>query len=421
MKKYSEEKIIKSLNHTMNEITPDVFDSIEASLKGKDLEMKKKFKWQWIPIVMVTAIILVFGGLYYNNNYVVDSLIGIDVNPSIELEINKSNKVIKVNTLNDGARKIVDGMDLTKVDLNVALNALVGSMVKYGYLTGEDANILISVQNDSETKVVEVKKLVTDIIDKSLSGTAVSPTVINQTITKSDTTVEKSASENHISYGKALFISELVKKDSTLNEKELSTMSLREIAALVESKKIDISDIVELDEDDSTVELIDDAIEDLNEEKEITNDTSKYIGKEAAKVAAYKHAGISSSDVKKVVVKLDSDDGVANYDVEFRTETKKYEYEINATNGNVLDFETETIRTTSITSTTYIGEAKAKSIACTHAGVSESEIALLKIVVDNDNGQKVYDIEFSANGYEYNYEINAVNGNIMDFEKEIDD
>lgn len=421
MKNLTETDIMNSLSKSMKTNTPNDFASIKNDIKRKERNMKKSFKWQWLTVGAMAAVVLIFGVFYYSNNYVTDSLIGIDVNPSIEIEVNKLNEVIKVNALNEGAVKIVDGMDLKKVDLNVALNALLGSMIKFGYLTGEDANILVSVQNDNVTKGEEVKNLVINAIDKSLTGSTVSANVLNQTITTSDEEIKKSADTSHISYGKAYFINELIKKDSSLDYNTLAGMSLREIAALVESKKVDISDIVEIDDDDSTIELIDDAIEDLNENKEVNENTSNYISKDKAKSLAYAHAGIKSSEVVKVVVRLDKDDNQAVYDVGFVTNNKKYEYEINATSGTVIDFETEVIKTPVSNTTNYISESAAKNIAYRHAGVNTGDVTLIKVVLDSDDGIKVYDIDFTANGYEYEYEINANNSSIMDFDKELID
>ena len=61
-------------------------------------------------------------------------MIGIDVNPSVELSINRNGRVLKVRALNEDAVSIIDGMDLEGVDLNVAVNAVVGAMVTHGYL-----------------------------------------------------------------------------------------------------------------------------------------------------------------------------------------------------------------------------------------------------------------------------------------------
>ena len=66
----------------------------------------------------------------------------------------------------------------------------------------------------------------------------------------------------------------------------------------------------------------------------------------------------------------------------------------------------------------FIGEAKAVSIALSNAHVDESLAKNLVCKLDVDDGVKVYEVEFYFNGYEYEYEINAVSGKIIKAEKD---
>ena len=65
-----------------------------------------------------------------------------DVNPSIELRINNAEKVIAAEALNEDAEIILEDMKLRGVDVDVATNALIGSMVKNGYLSELSNSIL---------------------------------------------------------------------------------------------------------------------------------------------------------------------------------------------------------------------------------------------------------------------------------------
>ena len=66
-----------------------------------------------------------------------------------------------------------------------------------------------------------------------------------------------------------------------------------------------------------------------------------------------------------------------------------------------------------------IGEAKARTAALTHAGVSN--VSKYECRLDTENGVKVYEIEFKCGGYEYDYEINAVTGAVVKAEKNLDE
>lgn len=61
-----------------------------------------------------------------------------------------------------------------------------------------------------------------------------------------------------------------------------------------------------------------------------------YIGEKKAKEIAFKDAGVDEADAKRVSVKFDFDDGVAQYEVEFHAGNYEYEYEIDALSGSIL-------------------------------------------------------------------------------------
>jgi peptidase propeptide and YPEB domain protein len=69
--------------------------------------------------------------------------------------------------------------------------------------------------------------------------------------------------------------------------------------------------------------------------------SSNYIGVDKAKSIALKDAGLSSSSVTFTKAKLDREDGVRVYEIEFFTSDKEYEYEINASSGKIRDKDVE--------------------------------------------------------------------------------
>lgn len=188
--------------------------------------------------------------------------------------------------------------------------------------------------------------------------------------------------------------------------------------------------------------------------KVVETKAEQYITVEEAKSIALKHAGLSSAEFGKG--KLDKDDGVMEYDLEFYTENKKYEIDINAVDGTVTDFdvenrevrkteapkrtetksetksastkstETKTEKApakssgTSTKSDSYIGTERAKQIAMNYAGVRSSNFSKAKL--DNDDGRMVYEIEFYTGSVEYDFEIDALSGKVLDFDKDsVDD
>ena len=142
------------------------------------------------------------------------------------------------------------------------------------------------------------------------------------------------------------------------------------------------------------------------------------IGKQKAQEIALADAGVAAGDALHLIVKPDCDDGVRIYEVEFYTASQEYDYEIHAETGDILsrDREAEWNGTAASASTTDIGEAKARSVALSHAGISESSTSYIYAKKDWDDGRWVYDVEFWADGKEYDYEILASNGTILSYD-----
>ena len=64
----------------------------------------------------------------------------------------------------------------------------------------------------------------------------------------------------------------------------------------------------------------------------------------------------------------------------------------------------------------FIGIDRAKEIALNHAGKSSSSVSFSKVKLDDDDGEVVYEIEFYIGSIEYDYEIDAYSGTILEYE-----
>ncbi len=148
---------------------------------------------------------------------------------------------------------------------------------------------------------------------------------------------------------------------------------------------------------------------------------SEVISEEQAKAAALADANLTDAEVTFTKVKLDTDDFVKVYDVEFYTAVSEYDYEINAGDGTVKEKSVETFRVKSgenIGNAEYIGVDRAKEIALEHAGLTETDVQFSKAKLENDDGAAEYEISFYCEGKEYEYSIDAVSGDVIEFDLE---
>ena len=170
------------------------------------------------------------------------------------------------------------------------------------------------------------------------------------------------------------------------------------------------------------------------------NKGSKITLDEAKKIAL-NHANLTSKEVSFINAEADMDNGVEFYDIEFYSNNKEYDYEISAADGKIIEYDYDVegygestnvsnnnssstnkpnTNTNSNTSSNKISADKAKKIALNHANLTSNQVSYVQVEADFDDYTPSYDVEFYHNNVEYSYEINANNGNIISFEKDID-
>ena len=396
----------KELQEAVQNLIPnDLFTRITAELDSKEegakmekvlvRRIERKSTSPGLKTVMqlaaaCVALVLLVGGIfYYRGNLMVDSLVDLDVNPGIELLTNQKNRVLEAYATNGDGDKVLSGMDLQNVDLQVALNAIVGSMVQQGYMTKDTKGVLVTVQNKDQKKADNLRKLVVKEMEIALSTEDMNAAVFHQVISSQNNNASAFARKNNISLGKAVFVLNLANKASSLNAKELAKMKISEIAKLVADKNIDIRDIIEYDSDDSLWENIADAIEDINE------------GDDDYIVATTQQGTTQAVQVQPTETQA----AVAQTQAQTQPQTQ-------------AQTQPQTKQQTQAQVSQRISADKAKAIAFGHAGVSAGQVRELSVEYDDDG---VYEIDFKVGNMEYDYEIGAVDGSIRKADVEQDD
>ena len=95
----------------------------------------------------------------------------------------------------------------------------------------------------------------------------------------------------------------------------------------------------------------------------------------------------------------------------------EYDYEIDAETGKILEFDHDAESYTPPAGTTVISREKAQEIALKKVpGATASHIR--KLELDGDDGKKVYEIEIIYKEMEYELELSAADGTVLEFEAE---
>lgn len=148
-----------------------------------------------------------------------------------------------------------------------------------------------------------------------------------------------------------------------------------------------------------------------------------------AKEIALADAGVNAANATFTKAKQDYDNGRLIYELEFYCQNQncEWEYDILAADGTILSREHDGFCDGTCTGSNghhygngsgsaSITASEAKNIAFQHAGVSSGAVWDLEAKLDYDDGRLEYEVEFKANGVEYEYKIAANSGAILDFE-----
>lgn len=144
--------------------------------------------------------------------------------------------------------------------------------------------------------------------------------------------------------------------------------------------------------------------------------TGTAVDEAKAKSIALSDAGVKEADTAYLKVKLDYDDGVKVYDVEFYAGGTEYDYEINAATGEIrsMDHDAEGYAPTQTGSAK--SEADIQAIAL--AKVPGATASDLWMHLDHDDGRQVYEGSIYYNSMEYEFTIDAYSGAILEWDSE---
>lgn len=423
--KTMEQKIQTALIHA----TPDVWEEVRASCTSQKAASENKMKGTvtamgepskpkkriW-PAFTAAAVLIVAAACILNlqlhSDQKPDAIIAIDVNPSIELTVNQKEQVLQATARNTDAEKILDGMDLKGTDLDIAVNALIGSMLKHGYINDLDNSILVSVESDDNARSAALNQSIVSEINQIFTSSAIEGAVIGQSL-QTDAELAQLAEQYQVSFGKAALIQDILEEEPLLSFTDLAALSINDLNLLARQQK-------------------------TNSERITTGAVSDkaYIGLDQAWQIALTHANLSRDQITVSKQKLDWEDGRMVYEIDFLYQTVEYEYEIDAKNGAIVHYKTDhnddviliTPETapqipSSNTDTGLITSEQAQSIAFQHAGVNAADVRQLDIDYEYSNYWKayLYELDFHAGNMEYDYKIHSSTGDILSYSQERDD
>ncbi|MBQ8514377.1 MAG: PepSY domain-containing protein [Ruminococcus sp.] len=141
--------------------------------------------------------------------------------------------------------------------------------------------------------------------------------------------------------------------------------------------------------------------------EESSSDTAQLTAEQAQQVALAA-AGLTQDEVTFTESRLDKEDGLWVYDMEFYSVDTEYDCEIDAVNGTVREWKVNSFQRAVLTL------EEAKKAALDDAGFTEADVTFTKERLTKDDSAEVYDIEFYTADAEYDYEIDGADGTVKE-------
>ncbi len=287
----------------------DAIDQIDEKYLDEAMRYEKKKKKMpavWMSVTAMAAclaLVLGLGVMKPKKEVVQDgSIISIDVNPSIEVTVNGEDKVVSAVALNEDAKVVLADMDLKNVDLNVALNAIMGSLMKNGYLDEVYNAINICVEDDDADRANSLGEMVSGEINnifdqKDLLGE------VNMQYYASNAETRALAAEYNVSVGK-FTLAQQISSNMNIPLEDTLQLSIAELWDLMNAKGVTL------------------------------------LAKDEVMQIALKDANVVLGNLTNIEQKVQETAGIFTYVISFTVDgNRKFEYRINAVTGTIITCE----------------------------------------------------------------------------------
>lgn len=318
-----------SLRVCLEALVPEVLDKIlsrDEIRKGNAITMNKIIcrkesgrKSFLKPLcAAAAALILVAGSAvamgHYNLANGIETVVTMDVNPSVALNANRAASVVGAEALNQDGAKVLEGLDLKGMGLEEAAKTVAEAMVEAGYLNELTNSVLISVKNEDPEKSAAFEKLLAESVGAALENESINGAVISLRESM-DEELAGLSKKLDISGGKAMLIQNIMEKAPDLSAEELSKLNINDLCLIAQEW------MGEMDGLNFTG----------------TPSNGKFIAPEVAVSNVEAHANCSYTGLADVDAELDYKDGRFIYQVKITGDTSELNCSVDAETGEVLE------------------------------------------------------------------------------------
>lgn len=157
-------EIKQRINRAVRQITPNVYDDVATvpvrkmaahdhitrqELPGERSRSMRMFGFAPAFASLAVLFIAIFAWWQFLR---IDSVVAVDVNPSIELKLNRLSHVVAVQAYNPEAQSLVEAVPWRFSPVEDVIQRLLGAMKQQGYLQSENSFLMLSYQQDNQIR-----------------------------------------------------------------------------------------------------------------------------------------------------------------------------------------------------------------------------------------------------------------------------
>ncbi len=240
-----EENIRKSAAEMKPPYTESLWETRVEKAEGDEwyldntVSKKKNYRFPLMTLAAAAAVILLCAVPYYSLFLRTYATVYVDLNPSISLSINSRERVTSVKANNTDGEIVIQDLDLKNTDINTAVNALLGSLIRHGYIDEAHNMLLLSLECENR----EYGNILKERLSKDMNAyldTYVGKGIVLKQEVDSDDDLEDFAEDYGITIGKAKLVLSALLDHPEWNAQELAGMPISDLARLLHDNGIDL-------------------------------------------------------------------------------------------------------------------------------------------------------------------------------------
>lgn len=183
------------------------------------------------PMMLVASVLILLMSFYLVDQAIIPqqavAYVSLDIDPSLEMSVDKNMRVIKVHCFNDSAVSLVEPLKLEGEMLESAIAELINHAIDMNYLKVGQDNILISSISSSQEPFPVDQEALYEVMEEALASRGCSGHV---EIYKGDKSIYTAAKDNNISAGKYIIYEQLVKSGRNVNLDDIRQETVGQLA-----------------------------------------------------------------------------------------------------------------------------------------------------------------------------------------------